>query len=307
MCNNTKYYYTIFLKELFFVASLLKITYMKFSQRIGITPVAKAIQINSMDNELRNQLWSLIYLCFIKAFDKSVRDRNISGEYQLYQLLWYKFFKYPVDSIPRYSEETQSAIREEFFKFEWFQVYDFIDFLAKTKFQQVNYEEFRLNVNGVLERESSAYRFIDDIICPITNEIEINTIEESFELTKEYTALEGANIHLNSALEKLSDKKSPDYRNSIKESISAVEATCRQLTDQSTLGKALKKLQSNGIYINEQLKDGFEQIYAYTNSKESGIRHSIIDEHKEPDIEDAKFLLVASSAFINYLIGKCNL
>lgn len=47
-------------------------------------------------------------------------------------------------------------------------------------------------------------------------------------------------MHLQEALEKLSPSKS-DYRNSIKESISAVECLCREITGESTLDKALKK------------------------------------------------------------------
>lgn len=60
-------------------------------------------------------------------------------------------------------------------------------------------------------------------------------------LNKDYTSLNGANIHLTKALSLLSDRNKPDYRNSIKESISAVEATCKSLTGISTLDKALSK------------------------------------------------------------------
>jgi len=43
-------------------------------------------------------------------------------------------------------------------------------------------------------------------------------------------------------------------------------------------------------------------IYGYTND-EGGIRHSMLDEAKV-DFEDSKFMLVACSAFVNYLIMK---
>ena len=40
----------------------------------------------------------------------------------------------------------------------------------------------------------------------------------------------------------MTDRKTPNYRNSIKESISAVEALCKIITEneKATLGKALK-------------------------------------------------------------------
>jgi hypothetical protein len=37
---------------------------MKFSQRIGITPAEKAIQIGSIDAALRNSLWSLLTVLY---------------------------------------------------------------------------------------------------------------------------------------------------------------------------------------------------------------------------------------------------
>jgi len=122
--------------------------------------------------------------------------------------------------------------------------------------------------------------------------------------TKFLTALEGANIHLTNALELISDKKSPNYRNSVKESISAVESTCRIITGENTLGKALNKLESKGLNLNNQLKNGFDKIYAYTNDKNNGIRHAIVTSPTEPDFADAKYMLISCSAFINYLITK---
>jgi hypothetical protein len=77
------------------------------------------------------------------------------------------------------------------------------------------------------------------------------------------------------------------------------------LTGESTLGKALNALESKGIKIDDQLKNGFDKIYAFTNNKQSGIRHAIIEEHKNPDFDDAKYMLVVCSSFINYLVGKC--
>lgn len=58
----------------------------------------------------------------------------------------------------------------------------------------------------------------------------------------------------------------------------------------------------NKINIHKALKSGFTAIYGYT-SDENGIRHAILDE-PNVDFEDAKYMLVSCSAFINYLIVK---
>lgn len=155
----------------------------------------------------------------------------------------------------------------------------------------------------ILEREFSAYRFINGVIAQISNDQEINGITDAFNTAKSFTALTGCNTHLEAALRKLSDKHTPDYRNSIKESISAVESLINSIngTDSDSLGKALKKIGTN-VPIHSSLILGFDKIYGYTSDAD-GIRHSLTSE-SNCDFEDAKFMLVSCSAFINYLIPK---
>jgi hypothetical protein len=115
------------------------------------------------------------------------------------------------------------------------------------------------------------------------------------------TPLRAVHLHLNTALGHLGDRHSPDYRNSIKESISAVEALVNLIngTTSDTLGKALKRL---NVEAHPALADAFGKLYGYTSDAD-GIRHAAMD---EPDLkfEDAKYMLVACSAFVNYLIAK---
>jgi hypothetical protein len=47
---------------------------VRFSQRIGITPAAKAAQVGSMDEELRNSLWSLLTVFYWNSFNKKKYD-----------------------------------------------------------------------------------------------------------------------------------------------------------------------------------------------------------------------------------------
>ncbi len=91
----------------------------------------------------------------------------------------------------------------------------------------------------MFEKENYAYRIINNEITAITSEQEIQSIEDALENTNQYS---GVQQHLNQALKLMSDRQNPDYRNSIKESISAVESICKIVTneDKATLGKALK-------------------------------------------------------------------
>lgn len=102
----------------------------------------------------------------------------------------------------------------------------------------------------------------------------------------------------------LSDKENPNYRNSIKESISAVEAICKNLTGnkRATLNTALKKLDENGIVLHGAFQKSISELYGYT-SDAGGIRHCLMNDY-DADFADAKYMLMVCSAFCSFLLEK---
>lgn len=190
---------------------------------------------------------------------------------------------------------------------EWYRKFDLIEFTIgalrkmtpqgdRTYAAVVN--NFVRILNATFKRLDYAYRVVDDQIVEITDQEEIATIEEAVKQTS------AVKTHLSEALKLLSNRQAPDYRNSIKESISAVEALCREITGESTLGPALKALEKNGVEIPRFLLSGIEKLYVYTNDPNTGIRHALMDDKEVPTFEEAKFMLVACSAFVNYIQGK---
>src|SRR6185503_4103864 len=93
--------------------------------------------------------------------------------------------------------------------------------------------------NLAMERENAGYRIVGRQITPITNQAEMAAVETAYQ-----SGLAGVNIHIKRAIELLSDRKSPDYRNAIKEAVSAVESACRVVSndEKATLGEALKSI-----------------------------------------------------------------
>jgi len=274
---------------------------MGFSQRMGLKPLTKEIQIESIDDDLRNGLWNLLKMHILDVIPQQ-KYGSKSSEFQIFcSYIWHNYYKLPIDRIPYDNYDCESYIRETFFGYSWDEVYDFIEFNLNLEIENCEIESYIDELNELLIREFSGYRVIERIICPITNEIEIEEIRVAI---NQYTASEGANIHLSNALAKLSDKKNPDYANSIKESISALGSFIRLLTGESTFGKGLNKLSSKGIIIDEQIKGSVEKIYNYTNNKNGGIRHEIVEDHKSPDFDEAKLMLVLCSSYINFLISK---
>lgn len=278
---------------------------MRFSQRIGKTTATKEIQLEHVDDELKNRLWNLVKIFYLDTLEK-YKQYGTPEFITFANTTWHNFYKLPIDTVPEYDSRIEGYIRKRFYEGEWYEIYDFIEFILNLDFNQQIRRDFINALNNVLESEFSGYRIIDNRVAPISNKLEFEEVSTAIGKTGYLTALKGANIHLDNALDLISDKKNPNFRNSIKESISAVEATCRIITGESTLGKALNKLEEKGLNINPQIKSGFDKIYAYTNDKQNGIRHAIVEQPNEPDYSDAKYMLVSCSSFINYLIGKAD-
>ena len=71
--------------------------------------------------------------------------------------------------------------------------------------------------------------------------------------------------------------------------------------DRATLGGALAALERDER-LHPALHRGFTSLYGYT-SDDDGIRHALMDV-PNLDAADARFFLVACSAFTNYLKSK---
>lgn len=154
--------------------------------------------------------------------------------------------------------------------------------------------------NHLFEAEYVGYRFVNGKIVAITDRCEIDEIEQACEIP-----YAGCRAHMEKAVGFLADREHKDYKNCIKESISAVESICCIIADKknATLGDTLKILEGK-CNLKGQLKSAFEKLYAYTNNDKGGIRHAEGLFVSEVSFEEAKFMLVSCSAFVNYLIAE---
>lgn len=209
-------------------------------------------------------------------------------------------YEFPKNEIykKKNAEALQSYILDE--KQPWYIIFDFIERYLKIC-DDATFDKMQAEFNAILEDEVSAYRILDGLVVPITNKSEMDSISDAMN-----TPFEACSIHIAKALELFANREKPDYENSIKESISAVESICSEITGiegaQATLGKTIKKLKDAGMHIHPAMENAFTSLYGYT-SDEGGIRHGSIDFVEAPS-EDAKFMLITCSAFVNYLVEK---
>jgi hypothetical protein len=267
---------------------------MRFSERKGYRPVSEIIQTEGMSDSLRASLWNVLDQFLWSSQNFMYYYHGEAGITIYSKTLWGDFFKKPVDTRSRYPEQILKDIRDFFFECEWYEVYDFLEFtLAYLDNNGIR------AVNAVLERELSGYRFVSGIFTDITDAAEVEMLQKALDNTD----FPGVRNHLQRALELLSNREAPDYRNSIKESISAVESLCKELTrnPKATLGDALKIIERQGR-VHVALREAFSKLYGYT-SDEGGIRHAMLE---EPDLDahDARFFLLSCTSFVHYLKAK---
>ena len=272
-----------------------------FSERLGYKPM-KAIQFESVNETLRNRIWNLFYMSDIQRGGLSSKrvQKALTGQPAIEDLVMDKLgFTLTVAEV-KFENKKLATLQNHLQKCSWNEVYEFVE-AHVTSVDEEDRAQRMQEYNVLFESEKSGYRFLNGELAPITNQEEIATFEKAGE-----TPYDAVNKHIKKAIALYSDINAPDYENSVKESISAVEALCSIITEetgsQATLGKMLKHLEEKGVKIPQAMRSAYSSLYGYT-SDEGGIRHGSM-EFKDVPAEDAKYMLVSCSAFINYLIEK---
>lgn len=274
----------------------------RFSERIGITEPPSTIQTEEMNDALKNSLWNFIYTLFETHPDSWRVSARLVARF---------FRKIPVDEAPIIQYDCKKWFKSYFYSLEWYEVYNLIEFII-SDIKSILYPKSTSSTkkraittcNHILKIELSGYRFVSETLVPISNPAESDEIAAAIDETRG-KGLFGAHQHIETSLKLLGKKPDPDYRNAIKEAISAVESVAKKISGAggSGLVPALNALAAQ-ISMHGALKEGFIKLYGYS-SDEDGIRHAILD---EPDVgfDEAKYMIVSCSAFVNYLISKAD-
>ena len=302
-----------------------------FSDRNGINKLNTEIQLTDFDAHTRTAILNALNYIY------STIDKISQGYASSNERTWTKFYLDIVAEV--YSEEVKDAscydldrlqpVVEDYMRstilsdsfdgvltlieyiLNWLSdnfanrqaIIDYNDYTQDTPtsghYRQYQFDE-KQYMNKVFEKEFVGYRFVGENIVAITDEVEIKEIAQSLDIK-----FKGCKAQIQKALRLLSDRNKPDYKNSIKESISAVESICAIIMNnpKATLGQALKRLEDKGVKMHTALKSAFSSLYGYT-SDEGGIRHSEGMFESNVTFEEAKFMLVSCCAFANYLIAE---
>lgn len=287
---------------------------MTFSQRMGFIKVRDAIQVDSLDGDTRVALWNVI-APYLDATQRAISVTTIRE-------IWTEVFHQPIDSIPNphthsyvslsNDELRYRYIKDSFLGGEWNRCLDLLEFLANDE-NRNRWDSQGLGMfdgddviapkpseyNSVLEKYMVGYRFVNGSLSRITSEDEADSVARAID-----SSATSVKEQLNKALLDLSNREHPNYAKSVQCSISAVESQCCILLGEEnvSLGDALNRLERQGVRLHSALKEAWKKLYGFT-SDGAGIRHGTI-QPSDVDQDLAKFMLVACSAFVNYLISK---
>jgi hypothetical protein len=269
-----------------------------FSQRIGAVKRPEVFQKESATPLLRTDLWNVWYA---RYWHHEHRDSYFAVNDDYLDFLWTQVLHGELSLLHDSGfGDVLEAIHRKWFDGPWHFCYDVIDATLIHETSETDQDDFTQAVNDVLQSDLSAYRIVGNRVVPMTADIEIQSVEAALA-----TPIGAVQEHLNRALTHMSDRENPDYRNSIKESISAVEAICTTIVGMphASLGDALARIETK-VSIHAAQKEAFQKLYGYTSDAE-GIRHALSGEATLTG-DDAKFMLVSCSAFIEFLVSKAD-
>lgn len=265
-----------------------------FSERYGYKAVRTSLQQEEVDDHLRTDLWNVIHIFTVDM------DGHYAKDFAPYLHIWVNLWRRALDDIPytvsRMSLDVKAFIREA----EWYELYDLIDVFVGAHEGYHRQRPVEL-FNSVLERNLSAYRIVDAHVVKIHEDSDVEAIEQAL---RDAADLTGAKRHLKQSLSHLADRQAPDYENSIKESISAVEAVCQRIAGKrsASLGDAIKALRGKGVTIHPALEKSWLAAYGYTSDAD-GIRHAL-EGGSTVDQARARYFLVTCSAFVSLLLSQ---
>ncbi|MGQ2286705.1 AbiJ-NTD4 domain-containing protein [Leuconostoc suionicum] len=294
-----------------FINKIKKEYIMLFSERNGYLPANRIIQIDAIDDDLKNGLLNCLYTSieFMENNDRQIKEKfEISCLKDFHKDFNIHILNFTPDTfrVESFSDELFRSLKrdleEKLSSNCWYLYYDAVEFSIKwinNNFVDFNLESSISDINNIISRYGSGYRMSNSIeFFPICNQESLDTIEKA-----RNTNFAQAPYYINKALNAMKNKDSPDYNSVISESINAVESCFKKIIgeDNKTLGAAFKQLKSKNTNICLEFLEPFNTIYGYISNV--GLRHGKAnnDKIKKYSNSEAIFILTNCSALINYL------
>ena len=288
------------------------LAHFRFSQRYGYEPLPEPMRLGHIPDDLRREICNTVRTTLSNiSYSAYAGARPSVGQVR-------GFIEYVLGNVFSVTENeiaTKVGARnpydffEKFLKKEKFnKILDLLEIMISGMERQdlpiIDY--FTRTIIELFDKHSAAYQ-LDTSQRPYSftsraNKEEGEAIQQAVETIRQ-GGMSGAVTHIRKA-RKFMNKR--EYADSIRESIHVVESVARKMDPASskTLGPALKSLERAGLLKHKALKEGFNNIYGYTNDEE-GIRHPLVDQSSaDVGLDEAIFMFGACASFAAYLTQK---
>ena len=285
---------------------------LPFSQRYGYAPVVQQLALEEIPTPFKEELKALLDWA-IPDYGDEIIDISCTDMFKdiFINICGGSYQDYYVNNDD--CSLKKSFVNKFLFRFidncEFFNLFDLLEELMKNPEHFETHDpddennDIEFELKKLFKKHHLAYTIYNGKIKPISNEFEGKTYVAAVDETKDTGQL-GAHSHLLKAGEQINHQK---WADSVRESISAVEAICRQIVgENATLGSALNEIEKN-YPLHPAFKKALSALYGFT-SDENGIRHSLLDKSSAAvDEADALFMLGACASFVSYLLSRTRL
>ena len=273
-----------------------------FTERMGLKPPQTQPE-DDISESTSNCLWNAVYESYFICITPSERLPWHYGprpfcipRKTMFEKLWLDFFEQRIDKMPM-PESFVNAFDILYHNLSGFQKFDFVEAIWEYGPPESR-DSFGEKCDKCLKKRDEQYRFVEGQVVPDMPDEEKKSVEDAIEVEKSF---DGKDSRLKQALFHLSNRKDPDYLSSMQNSIWALELVIKEVAGKEVatkgFGTALAKLEEK-VELEKSLKDSISSLYGWTNH--IGVRHGT-PVKKELKEENALFLLVTCSAYINYI------
>ena len=289
---------------------------LTFSQRYGYEPLPEPMRLGQISDDLRREIWNITR----KFFDEIITWSD-TGMYskpcfkvdvrQRIEVILGKLLKKPEDEIDTSPEAVLLQLKTIIIKHKFNDILDFFEHFFNyitidiSSIPDRKLSGYRKYISILLDEHAAAYRLDTSKqpfqFIPRSSKEEGEAVQQAIETIQE-EGMDNASNYLRKAAGKINKRQ---FSEAVRDSIDAVESVARRIAPKSsTLGGALNSLAKNGLLSNNELKAGFEKLYAYTNSA-AGIRHpTVLKDSSDVGLDEALFMFGACASFAAYLVSK---
>jgi hypothetical protein len=275
----------------------------RFSARNNL--VKNENSLNAVSPVVRSRVWSTFSRLEVENHpDMNFRavGRPVQYSSGMVEKMCGRFgISYSLDCATGFARDHNRIELEDFLdKCDWFRVFDFVEeWIHVAEYHE---KDIVYDINEIFEEEAVPYKICEDLIIPITNNLELAEISKA--VNQPNPIFNSVVKSLEQSISQFSSRPNPDYNGSITSAITALESLVKIMTNNqfSTLGPCVDHLTDFGIKLPEKLRESIKNLYWYT-CDEHGLRHGGMT-YSEADLADATFMVVTTSSLINFLIQK---